>query len=224
MCSSRLYAQQAPTPPLEPPVVIARGEAIVKRAPDRAFVTIAAESRARSPREAQQSNAAAMSGVMAKLKGAGLPPDEVQTVAYDLQPEFDFASGKQTLRGYVARNAVEVRVDDLPKLGEILDIAVAGGATSVSSIRFNLKNRAEAERQALQQAVDDARSRATAAAAGAGMKVDRIVRIEEHPIETVPPPRPMMTMRAEMAQMPSTPVSPGELEIKATVTLTAAIR
>jgi uncharacterized protein YggE len=34
----------------------------------------------------------------------------------------------------------------------------------------------------------------------------------------------MMTMRAEMAMNAEPPMAPGELEIKATVTLTAAIR
>jgi uncharacterized protein YggE len=40
----------------------------------------------------------------------------------------------------------------------------------------------------------------------------------------MPPPRPVMAMRAEMAQQQTTPVAPGELEIRATVTLTAALR
>lgn len=211
----------APGPDL--PVVVATGEAVVKRAPDRAFVSIAAESRARASREAQRLNAEAMSAVLAKLKSGGLAGDAIQTTGYDIQPEFDYANGKQNLRGYVARNSIDVRVDDLPKLGEILDIAVGAGATSVAGVRFDLKDRSGAEREALQRAVENARGRATAAAAGAGMKIDRIVRIEEQRSSPMPPPRPMMAMRAE-AQAPTTPVVAGELEIHATVTLTAAIR
>ena len=119
------------------------GEGVVKRAPDRAWVTIAAESRAKTPGEAQKLNADAMSAVMQKLKGVGLPAEAIRTAAYELRPEFDYANNRQTLRGYVARNAVEVRVDDLPKLGEVLDVAVGAGATSVSGIRFDLKDRSE---------------------------------------------------------------------------------
>ena len=77
-------------------------------------------------------NADAMTAVLAKLKAAGLAGDAIQTTGYDIQPEFDYTNGKQTLRGYVARNSIEVRVDDLPKLGDILDIAVGAGATSVA--------------------------------------------------------------------------------------------
>ena len=107
---------------IEAPVVVTAGEGIVKRAPDRAWVTIAAESRAKTPAEVQKLNADAMSAVMQKLKGMGLPAEAIRTAAYELRPEFDYANNRQTLRGYVARNAVEVRVDDLPKLGEVLDV------------------------------------------------------------------------------------------------------
>jgi uncharacterized protein YggE len=187
-------------------------------------VTVAAESRAKTPQEAQRQNAAAMSAVLEKLKGAGIAADAMQTRAYDLQPEFDYVSGKQILRGYVARNSVEVRVDALPRLGEIIDAAVGSGATTVSAVRFDLQDRTAAEREALRLAVADARERANAAASGAGLRVERIVRIEEHRIPSTPPPRPMVAMRAEMAQEPSTPIAPGELEIRAAVTLTAAVR
>jgi uncharacterized protein YggE len=215
-------AAQTP-PPASEPVVVTSGEAVVKRAPDRAFVSIAAESRAKTSRDAQKLNAEAMTSVLGKLKSSGIPGDAIQTTGYDIQPEFDYANGKQTVRGYVARNSIEVRVDELPKLGDILDIAVGAGATSVAGVRFDLKDRTGAEREALKLAVEDARARANAAAGGAGLKVDRIVRIEEQRTSVMPPPRPMMAMRAE-AQAPTTPVVAGELEIRAAVTVTAAIR
>jgi uncharacterized protein YggE len=217
------FAQQPPT--ADPtPVVVTIGEAIVKRAPDRAWVSVAAESRAKTPQQAQTQNAAVMSAVMEKLKGAGITPEAVRTTAIDLQPEFDYRDGKQTLREYVARNSLEVRVDELPKLGEIIDLAVASGAARIGGVRFDLRDRDEAEREALRLAVADARQRAMAAAAGAGVQVDRIVRIEEHRAASGPPRPVVMAMRAEMVQAEPTPVAPGELEIRAAVTLTVAIK
>jgi uncharacterized protein len=218
-------AAAAQTPPAtDTPVVVTAGEGIVKRAPDRAWVSIAAESRAKTPAEAQKLNADAMSGVLQKLKAIGLAGDAIRTAAYELRPEFDYANNRQTLRGYVARNAIEVRVDDLPRLGEVLDLAVGAGATSVSNIRFDLKDRASAEQAALQRAVADARAQADTAAQAAGLKVERITRIEVQREAAMPPPRPMMAMRAEMAASAEPPMAPGELEIKASVTMTAVIR
>jgi uncharacterized protein YggE len=216
-------AQIPPPAAAEGPVIITMGEGVVKLAPDRAWVSVAAETRARSPRDAQRANSEAMSAVLVKLKGAGLPADAIRTSGYDLQPEFDYANGKQTLRGYVARNAVEVRVDDITRVGEILDAAVGSGATSVSGVRFDLKDRAAADREALRRAVADARGRADAAAAGANLHVDRVVRIEEQraPVQE---PRPMMMRQAAMTMEAAPPITPGELEVRAVVTMTASIR
>ncbi|MGB2714866.1 MAG: SIMPL domain-containing protein [Vicinamibacterales bacterium] len=208
------------------PVVVTHGQAVVKRAPDRAWVTIAAESRARTPGEAQKLNADAMSAVMGKLKAAALPADAIRTVGLDLQPEFDYANNRQTLRGYLARNAVEVRVDDLPRLGSILEGSVSAGATNVSGVRFDVKDRDGAEREALRLAVADARARADAAVAGAGVKVERILRIEEErTMPIAPQPRIAMMQQEGMRVMSGEPpVAPGEIEIRSNVTLTAVIR
>jgi uncharacterized protein YggE len=165
-----------------------------------------------------------MSAVMQKLKSLGLPAEAIQTSGYELRPEFDYANNRQTLRGYVARNAVEVRVDDLPKLGQVLDVAVGAGATSVSGIRFDLKERANVEQTALQRAIGDARTQAATAAQAAGLRVERIVRIEVQREPTMPPPRPMMTMRAEMPMGGEPPIAPGELAVKVRVVMTSAVR
>jgi uncharacterized protein YggE len=218
-------AAQATSGSSEGPVVVTHGMAVVKRTPDRAWVTIAAESRSRTAAEAQKINAEAMSAVMAKLKAAGLGADAIRTVGIDLQPEFDYANNRQTLRGYLARNAVEIRVDDLARLGSILEGSVSAGATNVSGVRFDVKDRDAAEREALRMAVADARARADAAVAGAGVKVERILRIEEE--RTMPiAPQPRMAMMQDNMRVVSgePPVAPGEIEIRSNVTLTAVIR
>jgi uncharacterized protein YggE len=221
---SQPAAAQSPVVAAEGPVVVTVGEGIVKRAPDRAWVIIAAESRARNPRETQRLNSDAMSAVLQNLKSAGLAGDAIRTIAYDLHPEFDYANNRQTLRGYVARNVVEVRVDDLQRLGDILEGSVGAGATNVTGVRFDLKERAAAERDALSRAVADARGRADAAASGAGVKVERVIKIEEHR-GGVPIPQPRLTMMRESTQAAGEPpMAPGEIEIRATVTLTASIR
>jgi uncharacterized protein YggE len=217
-------AAQPPSPPA-PAVIVTNGEAVVKQAPDRAWVTIAAESRARTAQEAQRLNTDAMTAVVEKIKASGIAADAIQTTGYNLQPEFDYAGGKQTLRGYVARNQVQVRVDVLVKTGDVIAAAVATGATNVSGVRFDLKDRATVEREALRLAVRDARGRADAAVLGAGVTIERVLRIEEHREMGEPRPMPMNVamMRAEAGQA-AVPLEAGEIEVRARVTLTAAIR
>jgi uncharacterized protein YggE len=207
------------------PVIVTTGDASLQRAPDRAWITIAAESRARTPEEAQRANTSAMSAVNAKLKASGIAADAIQTIGYNLQPEYDYANGKQTLRDYLARNEVQVRVDALDRVGEVIAAAVGSGATNVSGIRFDLKDRAGAEREALSRAVADAVARAQAAAAGAHVTVDRVLRVEEQREFNPPQPRPiaMMSRQAADAAAP-VPIEAGQIEIRARVIVTTGIK
>jgi len=213
--------QQAP---LNEPVVVTTGEGLVQAAPDRAWINISAESRASTAREAQKRNTDAMTPVLSKLKSSGVAADAIRTIVYDVQYEWDFVNGKRVGKGYVARNTVEVRVDSVDRVGEYLELAVASGATSLGGVRFDLKDRAKLEREALRLAVADARSKADAAAAGAGRTVERIVRIEEGGIEGGPVPIPRFA-RAEVAVAAAAPpIETGQTEIRARVTLTAVIK
>lgn len=223
VCSLGANAQAQSTTP-EPPVVIASGQGVVKVAPDQAWVRIGAESRSRNPKDAQQQNAQAMSAVQQKVAALRIPPDAVTTVAIDLQQEYDYANGRQTPLGYVARNTIEVRVDDLAKIGEVLDAAVGSGATLLHGLRFDVKRRDDLEREALQKAVAAAVARAESMATGARRTLDRILRIEES-FAGGGAPEPMMMQRGMAARVEaSTPVSAGEIEIRAQVRLTASLK
>jgi uncharacterized protein len=214
---------QTPSTPMEPAVVVS-GQGIVQAVPDRAWITITAESRASNPRDAQKRNADAMNPVLDKLKGR-VAADAIKTIGYDLQQEWDFVNNRRVSRGYVARNTVDVRVDQIDRVGELLEMAVGSGATSVGGIRFDLKNRAGLERDALRLAVIDAKAKAEAAASGAGRVVDRILRIDEQ--GGIAPPMPVRMMRMEAAQAndaAAPPISAGEMEIRANVTLTASLK
>lgn len=217
LCSSPAVGQTA-----EPPQIIATGEGVVKATPDQAWISIGAESRSKVSKEAQQRNAEVMTAVQQKIAALGISKEAVKTTAIDLQMEFDYANGRQTPRGYVARNTVEVRADDLAKLGDVLDAVVNSGATTIHGLRFDVKQRDQIEATALQSAVKNAMGKAQAIALGANRAVDRILKIEEL---SDGGERPMVRQYAMAARADApTPVAPGELEIRAQVRLTVAIK
>ncbi len=216
-----LAGAQAPVPSGDTPAIVVVGEAVVQAVPDRAWITVGAESRASSAREAQRRNTELMTPVLEKLRAAGLPPDAIRTIGYDVQYEWDFVNNRRVGRGYVARNTVELRIDNVERVGEFLEIAAGSGATSLGGVRFDLKDRSQVQQNALRLAVEDARGKAQAVAAAAGRTIDRIIRIEEQPMTEGP--RPMFrTAMAEAGSAP--PISTGQIEVSAVVRLTAALR
>jgi len=205
----------------EVPTVVVSGEGVVLGVPDRASVSVAVESRASAQRDAQGKTAATMKAVQDRLRALGIPPDAIRTTNVNLYIDADYVNGRRVTKGYVSTNAIDVRIDALDRVGDVVDAAVAAGATSVSEIRFDVKNRAALEREALKLAVQDARARAEAMAAGAARPIDRVLRIEEH---GVPTPMPMRAMAMKESAMADTPVAAGQMEFRARVTLTVTLK
>jgi uncharacterized protein YggE len=220
---SRPAAAQMPPMAQPVPSIATQGEATLKRAPDRAWVTVSTEARDPQPAVARTRNAEAMTAVQTALKSVGLAADAIRTTSVSVTPEFQWTNGKSTLRGYVARNQIEVRVDNLDKLADVLDAVNSPKniALSITGPRFDLKNERAVQSEALTAAVQDAMQRAQAIATGAKRVLGAIIRIEDQNAGMMPKqPMPMMMQRAQMdAGDVSTPVTPGEIEIHAQVML-----
>jgi uncharacterized protein len=86
-----------------------------------------------------------------------------------------------------------------------------------------VKNRAAVEEQALQRAVANGLAKAGAVAAAAQRSLDRVLRIEEQFAGTGGP-QPLFERAMMKAADATTPVAAGEIEIRAQIRLTAALR
>jgi uncharacterized protein YggE len=223
-----LAAAQGQTP--SQPVIVAQGASIVKVAPDQAWITVAVETRDPKAPEARRLAAVSMTSVMAALKKAGLPDDAIKTTGFSLNPDYEYVSGRQRMRGFIVTNQVQVRIDDVTKVAEVLDAvgALALAASSnmtIANLRFDLKERSQIERDAMKLAVEDALANAKAMAAGAGATVGRISRIESMGVSPKFQDGPqMMAMRGAAAESVATPISPSEIEIRASVMVTVEIK
>ena len=161
-------AAQRPGPggPGDGPVIVTTGEAVVKTA---------ARSRVRvdlAPSRGRRQPAGGAEGERRRDDGR---PGQVE-VRRSRRPTpsrraVTTCSRSSTTRTASRRCATTSRATrsrcgstNLPKVGEILDLAVGAGATSVTGVRFDLKDRSGAEREALKRAVEDARAPGQAAA------------------------------------------------------------
>lgn len=212
--------QQAP---VNSPAVATEGRASIKVTPDIAWITVTAETRALRTADAQKQNAVALDSIRASLRQAGLADEAVKTRSYSVEPQMQYTDGKAKVIGYVARQSLDARIDDLSRLGAIIDAAGGSGATSISDIRYDVKDRANIELKLLGDAVRDGMKRASAMAAGAGKEVSMLWRIDEQRFSNNQP-QPMYRMAAGAAADQSTQISPNDLEIRATVNITVLLK
>jgi uncharacterized protein YggE len=221
-------AALAQTPQKEPSAIVTQGTATVKHAPDRAWVTVAVEGRDSKADNARQQAATQMTTVQNAIKALGIPVDAIKTTGFSLQQQMEWDGTRSRPGNYVAHNQIEIRIDKLEQAGSVLDAAgsiktTANLSVSISGFRFDLKNPDVAEKEALKLAVTEALGRAQAIAEAAKRPLGAILRIEDQRISQGPVFPVMATMRMEKAAA-DTPVAPGEIEVRASVSVTVAIQ
>lgn len=188
--------------------VSAQGEA--KRVPDIATLSTGVVTRAVDSNAAMRANAEQMEKVVAAIKAAGIADKDVQTSGISLNPTYQYGENQPPkITGYEAHNTVNVVVRDIAKLGKILDTLASVGANQINGPSFDVDKKDEALDEARRQAIEKAQARAEMYAKTLGLKVRRIVSINEG--GSFGPPIPMMRgVMAMKAEAADTSVSPGE--------------
>ncbi len=181
-------------------VVVVDGQATIEAAPDLAYLSMGVEARAPDVQAAAASVAERVDKVLALTRGLDIPDRHVSTAAASVRPEFDFRNNAgpdgPRLIGYVVRREITVRLENLELLGRLTEGALEAGVNSMSDALFDTTRRAELEREAMGQAVADARSRAEAIAAADGARAGKARRLTAMRSGG---PRPQMMMREAVA-------------------------
>jgi uncharacterized protein YggE len=112
-------------------------------------------------------------------------------------------------------NALTVMVRDIPRLGALLDKAVAGGANSVYGVSFGYNNASALLDLARPLAVADARRKAEIYANAGGARIGRLMVLTEEAGRQ--PPVAFSRAYATAAAAP-TPIEAGENKLTVTVT------
>lgn len=201
-------------------VITVSGEGVVEVAPDTATVSLGVQRQAATTAEAIKAHAAAMNAVIAALKQAGVKDEGIKTTSFSVEPLYDYSvNGKPpALVGYRVTNMVTCESQDLQRLGQLIDAAVAAGANQVNGITFTVKDVAALRATVIDKAVKDARAKADAAAKAAGVKIRRIRSISlESPFE--PPVYRLDYHKNEAAGGAVTPIEPGTQSVRVVVSI-----
>jgi len=196
------------------------GRATVKAPPDTVSLTLGVEVQASEAGEASSRCASVMDRVVAALIGAGVPRDNIQTACMRLWPQYDYSEGgKGGIVGYRASNQVRLSWTELDKVGELIDRAVEAGANTVSGLSFSLADPEALYLEAVAEAVRDARVKAEALAAAAGVRVGAVKDMQLHPDFGRQVDLYVSVREGYGAEAPPPPVEPGMVEIQVTVSV-----
>jgi uncharacterized protein YggE len=217
-------AQERERRPL-PPSVTVTGEGIVTAEPDVAEIEIGVVTEAKAAPQASKENAAKLAKVIAEVKKLLGPGDEIKTIGYSLNPNYRYPKegGKPELTGYTATNVVRVRTGALQGVGSLIDTATQSGANKIQRLVFTLKDEDAAKREALRNATAKAKSKAEDVARALGLKIARVLSVNEGEQAFRPVMRELRAGAVMAQEAAPTPVEAGTVQIRSTVTLTAEL-
>jgi uncharacterized protein YggE len=187
--------------------------------PDTAVINVGANGDGKTSSSALQKAAKRLAAVQDRLLSLGVARDDITT------------TGNWTYQDWQARSwhaelSVTVKVRKIDDAGKLLSEASDAGASNVSGPSFSVADTHAAYGEALRKAIEDARSKAEAAAAQMGVKVTGVVSVDDQSQGSIMPYGVMMDSSKAMAA-PSAggaastpvpvPVNPGTQDISATV-------
>jgi uncharacterized protein YggE len=205
------------------PSVTVTGSGEASARPDMATVQVGVVTEGASASEALKKNSEAMAGLMQSLTGQGIAEKDIQTTNVSVNPRYSNLRSGESMHivGYEASNNVQAKIRQLSKLGEILDDVVEKGANRMHGVAFSVAEPNPILDQARQKAIQDAHRKADLYATAAGVKLGRVLLIEEQS-HHLPRMEPMMMGRATMA-VPAVPVASGEQEFRVSISVTYAL-
>lgn len=193
-----------------------QGNGSIKVMPDVAYVTIGLTTNNKDAKEAQSENKETMNAVLEALKEEGLTDDDMRTTSYSTYPMYDYEANEIT--SYEVRNMVEITIKDIDNVGKYLDIAAENGANTAYSVRFSIQDESGPYNQALMLAMETAKAKADAIVSASGNSIVSTLSISENSYGYVSYDRYDMNEAAEYGKA-ATPITAGELEITANVTV-----
>ena len=213
-------------------------------APDIAVISLGVESVEDTAATARARAAAAMNRVTQVLTNAGIASSDIQTRYFSINPRYQgveverceeaepegeqesptekscYKVWESRLIGYEVSNQASVKIRNLSNVGTIIDrvTEAAGDLVRINGINFNIENPQPLQDEARTNAVADMKRKAEMLAELAGVKLGRLVYLNEG--AAYAPPEALYA-RAESAAFASqdaaTVISGGELEFSATV-------
>ena len=209
------------------PVLTVSGSGEARVDPDLATVRLGVTAQAATARAAQEQVSRTAGAVLDAIRKLGIRDQDIQTSGLSLSPLYsqgrpgtEEESRAPRITGYQANNSVTIRIEDLTKVGPVIDAGLGAGANTLDGVDFGLRNDEAARGQALADAAGKARAKAQTLAKALGLTLGNILEVAEGGVSVMPQPYPRYgRAMAEMSMAADTPVSAGQVGVQASVTI-----
>ena len=157
--------------------VTGSGETLVTA--DTAVVSLGVNVRMPDALQAQSGANEAVARIRAALTGAGFSEEDISTGYINLYAVYNYSEDVEVIAAYNASSTLAVKVTDMARVGEVIDLAFGAGANTLDGVSFSVSDDAAARAESLKAAVADAKEKAAVLAEAAGLGELEIESIQE---------------------------------------------
>jgi len=224
------------TNPNLPNSITVSGDGEVYAKPDLGITSFSVVTDKITVAEAMAENTTKMNAVITAVKGQGVEEKDIKTTVFNIYPKYEWQQatctrticppGKNILTGYEITQQIEVKVRDLTKVGDIIQKATDAGSNQVGSLQFTIDDEDIFKKQAREEAIAKAKTKAEDLAAQLGVKLGKIISFSENGNNPYPVydyyTKAMGAGTVEAAAAPS--IQTGENKIAVSVNITYEIK
>jgi uncharacterized protein YggE len=169
--------------------IVVSGECLTKVTQDRGSVTVGSSVTASISKDASEKTIKAHEAIKRAVRDLNLPNFIAETSSYTVQQECAYHEGKRNCQGYRAHLATRFETSDIARLGDIIAIGSSSSADEVSDLStFASPTSLKAAREScLEVAMKNAAAKAQKLAAGAGIKLGKLLSAVEQGERGLPP-------------------------------------
>lgn len=156
------------------------GEGKTSATPDVAVVRVGVQANGLTADDTKEQLNVALNKVSEAIKSLGISSTDIKTENYNIYPNQDYNDGKNKITGYTASSNLVIKVKEVEKANQVLDVSVSSGANQVGGVTFEVSDKSAAENEAREKAVADARKKAELMARVAGFKLGKVINYSEN--------------------------------------------
>ena len=209
---------EAAAPQASPSALVVTGNSEVFAIPDQALVRLGIVQQATVAQTAQEQANSVAHEILSAITKLGVAQKDIQTARLVLSPVYSPRGADQRIVSYNATNTVSIRLDNLNLVGSVVDAGLKAGANQLEGVQFLLRNDLPSREQALKEAVQEARGKAQAMADALRVNLGAVIEASERGVSVAPRMAAQLAVPAQGLGA-STPVSPGEISIRANITI-----
>ena len=201
----------------DPRQVTVFGSGQVQGGPDTLTADIGIEFTAPDVSSAMNQTNDRQQAIIDALVGAGLDRKNIRTTAVTVAPQYSTSesAGSDTITGYRADNALEIKIHPADTASQTLALIVntGGDGTRITSVSYSIADDSQLVKDARARAFEDAKNRAEQYAQLSGLRLGTLLSISEVSGPT-PGARPAPVQR----DTSSVPLEPGQQTVSFSVT------